>query len=467
LRIFASRSRLLVAALLVLALAIRVWEVQSTSYQPRNDAVSYLTLASQIAHTGDYSNSHAPGSGAGDSKGPSAYFPPAFPYLLAAVDVIDGHKTPTGPAVHAARLAGAVLGTVTVALVGAVALEAFGSGVALIALAIAAIYPVFVELSGTIYAENLLIPLELGAVWAALRMGRSEHPYRWVALAGFLCGLAMLSHLNAIVVLVVLVAAVWRTRWAPVLLVAVAVLTVAPWTIRNAVVLHSFLPVSDETGTTLAGTYNPTSASNRQVPYKWTYYGNVPADAGLYAERGRLTEPQLDSKLRDAALRYIKHHPSAPLAAAYHNTRRLLELDGSLAWRASAYDIGVSTTTADAGVASFWLLLLLAIAGAFTGLARRAPRWLWFIPALLFLSVVFVNGETPRFRAPLDPFLIMASACAVMVVVTRLVPRAWAVLGEAPVRGHQLGPRSAAPPRDELVEVVEGGSRSERDAGQR
>jgi 4-amino-4-deoxy-L-arabinose transferase-like glycosyltransferase len=435
-RFFASRRWLLVAALLVLALGIRVWQVQSTSYQPRNDAVSYLTLASQIAHSGDYSNSHAPGSGAGGSKGPSAYFPPAFPYLLAAVDLVDGHKTPAGPAVHPARIAGAVLGTATVALVGLVAVEAFGPGTALIALAIAAVYPVFVELSGTIYAENLLIPLELASVWAALRVRRSERPYRWVALAGLLCGLAILTHLNAVMVLLVLMAAVWRTRRATALLVGVAVLTVAPWAIRNAIVLHSFLPVSDETGMMLVGTYNPTSAANRQIPYKWTYYKDVPAEAGFYVYARHWTEPYLDSELRDEALHYIKHHPSAPLAAAYHNTRRLLELDGSFAWRASAYDIGVSTTTADVGVVSFWLLLLLAIAGAFTGLARRAPRWLWVIPALLFFSVVFVNGETPRVRAPIDPFLVLASACAVMAAATRLAPRAWPALRNPPARRH-------------------------------
>ncbi len=61
-------------------------------------------------------------------------------------------------------------------------------------------------------------------------------------------------------------------------------------------------------------------------------------------------------------------------------------------------------------VVGFWLVALLALVGAFTGLARRAPRWLWLTPLLLYLSVVFVNAETPRFRAPIDPFLIMLAA---------------------------------------------------------
>ena len=86
-----TRTSLIVAALLIAALAVRIAEVELTSYRPRNDAGSYLTLASQIAHTGGYSTIRRPGGGAGGTIGPSAYFPPAYPYLLAAVDLIGGN----------------------------------------------------------------------------------------------------------------------------------------------------------------------------------------------------------------------------------------------------------------------------------------------------------------------------------------------------------------------------------------
>src|SRR5207302_939507 len=104
---------------------------------------------------------------AGGAHGTTAYFPPAFPYFLAAIDVLDGPRVPAGPAVEPARIGLAALGAVTAGLVGLVALEVFGSAVGLVALALAAIYPVFVELSGTIYAENLLLALVLAAVWTA------------------------------------------------------------------------------------------------------------------------------------------------------------------------------------------------------------------------------------------------------------------------------------------------------------
>ena len=279
----------LVAAILLSALALRIGEVQGTSYRPRNDAGSYLTLASYIARTGDYSLSHNPGSGAGGTRGPSAYFAPGFPYFLALVDIIDGHETRRDGAIHPARISQAVLGTITVALIGLVALELFGEETGLIALVLAAVYPVLIELSVTLVAENLLTLLVLATVYAGLRVRRARSArttYAWVAGAGLLTGLATLTHENAIVILFPLLVAVWtgrprtapRSLAAPALLIAVTVLMVLPWTIRNAVVIHHFIPVSDETGITLVGTYNVASASDPQLPYKWRIFYGIPGE---------------------------------------------------------------------------------------------------------------------------------------------------------------------------------------------
>jgi 4-amino-4-deoxy-L-arabinose transferase-like glycosyltransferase len=428
-------------AILLLSLGVRIWEVERTSpYRPMNDGQSYLTLASEVAHHGDYLDSHAPRSGAGGSIGPTAYFPPAFPYFLAGVDLLDGNTNGGGQAVHDARLATAVLGAVSVAVLGLVAFEAFGAAVGLLAMLIAAVYPPLVALSGTPYSENLLIPLELAAVWAGLRAQRATNPWPWLAGAGVFTGLATLTHQNGVVIALPLIfcaiqsARGWVTTrqlrrpvlaivGGPVLFLVCAALTIAPWTIRNAVVLHRFVPVSDEMGITLAGTYNSSSADNRQIPYRWNYYGKIPAYASIKRESLHLTEPALSSRLTSAAFHYIGHHPSAPAQAAYHNLRRLLELEGYAAWRTSGASIGLSAATTRIGVYSFWVVALLAAAGVFTRRARRAPDWLWAIPILLALSVMLVNAETPRFRSPIDPYLIMLAACAVVSLLAALVPR--------------------------------------------
>jgi len=445
-----GRRTILVGAILLAALLIRIEYVQHTAYRPINDAGSYLSLGSQVATSGDYTSKH----GAGGTRGGTAYFPPGYPYLIAGLDLLDGHRAGGPASVHSVRIGQAVLGTVAVGLTGLVALEAFGAAVGLAALALAAVYPVLVELDGTIVAENLMIVLELAAVWTALRSTRAQrHPHVWIAATGVLTGLATLTHENAILMLLALIAAVWTARprlrrkalQAPALLLAATALTIVPWTIRNAVALHAFIPVSDETGITLVGTYNPASAAFEPVPYKWRLYIGIPGEHDLIKQSRHLTERQLGDKLQAQALHYITKHPAAPLQAAFHNTLRLFELEGSYAWNASAKAIGLHTGVARVGVFSFWAMCALAIAGLFAPAVRRGPKWIWAIPLLLGLSVVLVNVETPRFREPIDPFLVILGACAIAALVQRL-------RGRAPV-GRVRQP--SAPARDvELVEVV-------------
>ena len=46
------------------------------------------------------------------------------------------------------------------------------------------------------------------------------------------------------------------------------------------------------------------------------------------------------------------------------------------------------------------------------------------------LTVVFVNVETPRFREPVDPFLVLLAACAIGSVAERLLGRRFGEPGE-------------------------------------
>jgi 4-amino-4-deoxy-L-arabinose transferase-like glycosyltransferase len=450
----------LIAGILVVALVLRLEAAHRQPYKPINDAGSYLTLASYIARTGDYSLERSPGSGAGGTKGPSAYFAPGFPYYLGLVDLIDGHAVRRGPAIQPARDSQVVLGMVTVALVGLVAFELFGSTAGLIALLLAAVYPVFTEMAGVIAAENLLTPLILAALYTALRSRRAASArarYGWVVGTGVLTGLATLTHENGVLILAGLIPAVWtgrprlqlRSLAAPALLVALTALMILPWTIRNAVVMHSFIPVSDETGITLVGTYNVASAHSTQLPYKWRIFYGIPGEGPLIKESPHLTEPQLGAKLQSQALHYIEHHPVSLLQVLYHNTRRMFEIEGTFAWIASASAVSLTTPVARTGVISFWILCMLAVAGLATKRGRSAPGWVWVIPVLLALSVIMVNVETPRFREPVDPFLILLAAAGLATAVERV----WSRLRRAPV-GSEAGHPVAARPA-QLVEVRE------------
>jgi len=476
-----------VALLLLAALGIRVAYIDAEPYHAINDAGTYNRMASMIATWGDYHTGDAPRSGAGGSRGPTAYFPPAFPYYLAVADLVDGHEAGGRTAVPPERIEMAVTGTITVALIGLVALEAFGEGAAWAAMVLTALYPAFIELSGILVAENLLVPLELAAVWSLLRARRSPHPYPWIAGAGVLAGLGALTHENALLFVIPFAIGAWlavrspavratppapaddtasaatatrgqsrrrpglRALAAPLLLIVLVCATIAPWTIRNAVELHSFVPIADETGITLAGTYNRTSAGDKQVPYKWHLFSHVPSLRHFARHSASETEVQLSDKLQQAAINYIKAHPTAPLQAAGDNTLRMLELEGTFAWRASTSALNIHEPWAGIGVSGFYVLGLLAIAGLFTRRARRAPAWLWLMPILYWLSIVVVNVETPRFREPIDPFFLLLAACAVSAAAEGLAARLG--LRGTPVRS---GGRSPQLTRDEpeLVQMV-------------
>ena len=462
------------AALLVGAFLIRLVYVDNTYYKAINDAGTYNRMGSNVAQYGDYHTGSGPHAGAGGSRGPTAYFPPGFPYFLGLVDLIDGHQAGGKTAVGPERVAQAVVGTISVGLIGLVALEVFGGSVAVAAVAIGAVYPVFVELSGTLVAENLLLVFELLSIWTALRARRARRVsgvYLWIAATGVLAGLATLTHENAALFVLPLGVAAWsalrarppragvgggrvprrpglRALAGPAVLVLCACAMIAPWTIRNAKELHHFVPVSTETGITLVGTYNATSAAAEPLPYKWDLFLKMPEFKALAKRASDYDEVGLSSVLQSRALDYIRAHPFSPLDVGFHNTLRMFELEGSFAWHASYAAISLPATAAGIGVVSFWVLLALAIAGLFTAVRREAPRWLWAFPVLYWLSVTFVNLETPRFRAPIDPFFILLAACAVATAAH------WALgLGRAPVRRRRGAPELAGDDA-QLVKVV-------------
>src|SRR3954469_25945698 len=95
----------------------------------------------------------------------------------------------------------------------------------------------------------------------------------------------------------------------------------------------------------------------------------------------RTNEAVLERQLRHRAERYALDHPLYVAQVAFWTTVRAFELDG-LAWaQHTASTVSIDTTWANRGVYCFWVFAVLAIAGAFTPLARRAPWYLWAFPA--------------------------------------------------------------------------------------
>jgi 4-amino-4-deoxy-L-arabinose transferase-like glycosyltransferase len=414
----------LAVALLVGAFLLRVAYVDTTpDYVLRHDAVDYDVHARSIAQGEGFSKTHAHGR-------PTAFRPPGYPYFLGALyHVFKADREPVKDRVHVARIAQAFVGTALVALVGLVALQLWGSVAGLVALGLAAVYLPLILVGGAVMSEPLFDVFMVASLAAVLAYRQSRHRYAWALAAGVLAGLAALTRAQALILLFPLALAVWdgrpwRARAAvgpPLVLVVMALLTITPWTIRNARELHAFVPISTQFGSALAGTYNDLSRADTENPASWHGLRHVPDYAYLFNRVRETNEATLERELRSASLHYIGDHPTYVAKVAWWNTRRMLDLAGLRRSRATAATITIDHYWADRGILCFWIIAALALAGAFTSMARRAPWYVWAMPVLMFLSVVFLVVETPRYRTPIDPFLVLLATAAVVTAARRLL----------------------------------------------
>jgi 4-amino-4-deoxy-L-arabinose transferase-like glycosyltransferase len=406
--------------ILVVALGLRVGLVATTGeHVPWGDPLDYDRHAAHLVEHGTYppSNQAAPGS-------PAAFRPPAWPHLLAGVYEVTGERWTAG------RLAAAVLGTLSVALVYAIAGAALGPAVGRAAGWVAAVFPPMVFLSGSLVAESLFVPLMLASAWATLRARDHEHRFRWAVMAGAACGLAALTRTNGLALLVpvaigLAAASGCRPRrpaaravLVPAVAMLAAALTIAPWTIRNAAAFGEFVPVSTQGGYTMAAVWNADadiSGPDRGAPH----YGPVEP----YQHRPGVDEVELARTLRRQGRDYAEDHPGYVVELAGLNVLRMFKLAGDESftfywnlerdmtpWRRAVDSVGLAV------VAALALLALVARRGR-RGLAR-APLWLWLFPALMFASSVLLLGN-PRYRAPIDPFLALAAGVGVAEVLRR------------------------------------------------
>jgi 4-amino-4-deoxy-L-arabinose transferase-like glycosyltransferase len=312
------------------------------------------------------------------------------------------------------------------ALTGLIAFQLFDTRVGLVALGVAALYPPLIVLGFTLLSEPLFVMFELAALAAALQARRAGagKALRWALVAGVLAGLAWLTRSNGYVLLLPLALLVWTARprfrlralAAPLAVVAAALVVIAPWTLRNAFVMDAFVPVSDNDGYTLAGTYNESARTDEDFRGGWRPAQLDPAYARLAAR----TTGELDQSrtLGSAARRFIADHPLYVAEVGACNTLRLV----FLAWTACGDNTDVTRgyrgeervgyAVAWSAVAGFAVVALLAFAGAFTRAVRVAPRSVWLVPAVLWLTVFVLAAN--RFRAPLEPFLIVLAAVALV-----------------------------------------------------
>jgi len=395
------------------ALSLRVanaWLATGPHGRPASDPVTYDTVAWNLARGAGFSL-----EGAGGLY-PTAFIPPLLPWITSLLYRAVGHDY------YAAVLLGCVVGSLAPLLLAAFATRMFGSSVGRLAGWLAVVHPLLVFFCGHLLTETpftvmLLLALLLSAEW--VKTPRSGRAFG----TGIAWGLAALTRPTALALPVLVAAWAWvplgfalparsRLRQIALLLLGLG-LTVGPWTLRNALALHAFVPVTTGAGRALLDGNNPEvwGDPEQRGGATSTFW-----DDHARTEYRGLSETEVDRRARARAVAFLREHVSEWPAMAAAKAARF--------WRLSA-DTG--PTPGERWVALplrdlvraldplfLWSVAILPLALWGIGLSLRGPRrWfqslsLWVLLYFTWLGMVFFGSL--RMRVPIEPLVVLFAA---------------------------------------------------------
>jgi hypothetical protein len=292
------------SAILLLGLGLRgteAWDGRSPVY----DAQGYAAITANLERGEGFTLGAA-------ATQPASNYSPGLPLLVSAVYELSG-----GIHERSARLLLALIGSLAVLFAYLIGRRLNGPLAGLIAAAAVAIYPALLEYQGMLMSEPLAATLLSGAVLAMLWAADGGRRRSWWLLPGVLLGALVLTRPEylgiSLLIAVVVLARNGRDRWRAclpqvlVMLLGLAIVA-APWTLRNAVVLDRFVPVSTGGGQVLfAGAYMPSGGDPERVGAEVLerhpgLRRQLPADARLEQILAALAAQRYASMETDAAL---------------------------------------------------------------------------------------------------------------------------------------------------------------------
>ncbi|HVI08810.1 MAG TPA: glycosyltransferase family 39 protein [Candidatus Binatia bacterium] len=310
-----------------------------------------------------------------DTSQPTAWLAPAYPALLAAIFLLFGTKSAASAVV--AILLNTVFSSLTVFVLIRLGRDHFGRTAGLLAGWMWCVAPLPVYMPSYLW-ETCLSGLTLSfAFMLTIRLQR-DSPWRaWICCGAFWGFAALLNPaLLAPLPVLVLTAARRAKRWKePFLLAIVCALMVAPWTIRNARVLHRFIPV-------------------RSNSWAELYFGNIDFSVhptGPSMKYQREGEIVFLDELKQRTLNFVKSDPASFLL---QTERRVVHF-----WMSppqfSPYPIA---------------LLVMAVGGMVFAWTKTKLRADLGAVLVFYPLIYYVTYALARYRYPIEPMMCLLGA---------------------------------------------------------
>jgi hypothetical protein len=370
-----------------------------------------------------------------------SFMPPLFTLLVAGCLLTPWPEVVFG-VVHI------FLSSLTVLLVYLIAVQLSDRTVGLVAAAWTAVYPPFVILLSQRTA-SVLNAFLLG-VWLLLsiKVARTRD-LRWAALVGVVSGLTILSRPSFVGLLGVSLAAIWLGRprhdrgWvrAACVIVALAILVIAPWMARNWAIHGSPVFIATNGGFNLWITNNPFSTGSAfdvvisdleiysgktvQAPQGATVVMVMPPvlPVQLADAVSELDEVSLDRAFYRAAFAFLRQQPRRWIGLLARKLASLWWFRPNIGRSGGSYE--------EAWILPYKLLYVTVLLLALVGLTLSVRHWRnYFVlyGTFAYLSLVYVlYNVITRYRWEMEPYILIFSSLALVqawrwFVRTNLVP---------------------------------------------
>ena len=438
-----------VAAIAIGAVIRLVWVVWATRTPTGlRDPAEYLRIAVGFTH-GDM-----PQFGGGG--GPSAFWPPGYPAMLAPFVWVAG-QTGWASTAFVASLVNVVAGTATIALAGVLADRWLGRRARNMAAWLVAVSPGLVFWTATAHTETAFTPLFLGALALASVAAARPSARRWV-LVGVLVAAAFLVRSPGVIALAAPALAIrsergsWRGALRPSLIVVgVAAACLVPWTLRNGVQVGFWSPAStNNAGAVCFGHHDDALAlwepEKLSQDMQDDCYGTSPYAERRFAELYGLSGDQAAAMpvdtdevawYRDATGRGVRWAVTHPLDEVDLSARKVWET-----WSSDGRVVDGARNFEDPGWAGAaqgplealadwwgWLVGAAALVGLALVPACRRALVVW-VPVALYTVAIASGVVDPHYRYPVVPLVAVLAAGLVVHLWPAADPRADSRVGE-------------------------------------
>jgi 4-amino-4-deoxy-L-arabinose transferase-like glycosyltransferase len=397
---------------LVLRLAAGAWWQQRLPAGVKfgfGDSESYWELARTIARGQPFE------SGPDHLK---FFRTPGYPAVLAPLFLLRDEPPPLW-----GRAISAVLSMASVGAVAALAWLLFDRATALVAAAIAAVYPEAIALGAFVLSEAPFTPLmvlHLVCWTLACQAVTSGRMVGWSLAGGVAAGLATLMRPSWLIFIpfaagVGLAAGPHRGKQ---LIIAAAMLaglclTMLPWWVRNYRMAGRFVPTTLQVGASLYDGISPTATGASDMQFVGRFVAEQrAADAQPGADTSGLFEDRLDRRFRRASIDWAKQNPGRVLVLATRKFARMW----SFVPNANEFQ---SRWLRLILAATYTPVILLALSGAWRHARRDWPYLLCVLPAIYFTCLHAIFVSSIRYRQPAMLPLIVLAAAAVCGLTRR------------------------------------------------